>query len=291
LSLLVDGVTGVQFPSVMSFHNTTDTPIMSTYAILGATGNCGTALIEHLLASPTTPTINAYCRNKAKLVRSVPKINNCKKVNVFEGNITDVNLLTSCIKDCKAVFMVVTSNDNIPGCRLGQDTAETVISALGVLKSRAAPGTMQIPKLVLLSSATIDDHLAREMPWWFRPIMLTAASNVYNDLRVAERFLRAQEDWVSTIFIKPGGLSVDVQRGHTLSLDREESFISYLDLAAAMIEAADCKEGIYDMKNVSVVNVNGGARFPPGTPKCILMGLLRHYFPFLHPYLPFTGPS
>jgi hypothetical protein len=169
--------------------------------------------------------------------------------------------------------------------------AETVISALEMLKREAAPGTLRIPKLVLLSSATIDDHLARKMPWWFRPIMLTAASNVYEDLRLAENYLRTQEDWVSTIFIKPGGLSVDKQRGHKLSLDREESFISYLDLAAAMIEAADSEEGIYDMKNVSVVNANGGARFPPGTPKCILMGLLRHFFPFMHPYLPSTGPS
>lgn len=264
---------------------------MSTYAVLGATGNCGTALIENLLALDATSKINAYCRNKQKLIRLLPQIGDNKRVEVFEGSITDVDILAPCIKGSKAVFMVVTSNDNIPGCRLGQDMAKTVISALERLKSEAAPGTLQVPKLVLLSSATIDDHLARKMPWWFRPVMLTAASNVYHDLRVAEEFLRAQESWVSTIFIKPGGLSVDIQRGHKLSLDREESFISYLDLAAAMIEAANCGEGIYDMKNVAIVNTNGGARFPPGTPICILMGLLRHFFPFMHPYLPSTGPS
>ncbi|KAH7396383.1 hypothetical protein BKA66DRAFT_455022 [Pyrenochaeta sp. MPI-SDFR-AT-0127] len=264
---------------------------MSTYAVLGSTGNCGTALIENLLASNATARINAYCRNKEKLIRLLPQINDRKNVKVYEGSIMDVDMMVSCIKDCSAVFMVVTSNDNIPGCRLGQDQAKTVISALERLKAQSAPGTLRMPKLVLLSSATIDDHLARKMPWWFRPIMLTAASNVYHDLRVAENLLRAQEDWVSTIFIKPGGLSVDIQRGHKLNLDHEESFISYLDLAAAMIEAADNKEGIYDMKNVSVVNANGGARFPPGTPKCIMIGLLRHFFPFMHPYLPFTGPS
>ncbi|CAO2648470.1 Nn.00g077370.m01.CDS01 [Neocucurbitaria sp. VM-36] len=264
---------------------------MSTYAVLGSTGNCGTALIENLLKSDAATSINAYCRNKNKLIRLLPQINHSKRVKIFEGSITDVDIMALCIKDCKAVFMVVTSNDNIPGCTLGQDQAKSVISALERLKSQAAPGTLQMPKLVLLSSATIDDHLARKMPWWFRPIMLTAASNVYHDLRVAETFLRAQQDWVSTIFIKPGGLSVDIQRGHKLNLDQEESFISYLDLAAAMIEAADCAEGIYDMKNVSVVNANEGARFPPGTPKCIVMGLLRHFFPFMHSYLPTTGPS
>lgn len=264
---------------------------MSTYAVLGATGNCGTALIDNLLRQSSTAEINAYCRNSNKLKRLLPSVQDNKRVKIFEGSITDANVIASCIRDCAAVFMVVTTNDNIPGCRLGQDQAHSVIKALEFLKDSAAPGTLKMPKLVLLSSATIDDHLARAMPWWFRPIMLTAASHVYRDLQITESFLRQQEDWVSTIFIKPGGLSVDVQRGHKLDLDHEESFISYLDLAAAMIEAANCAENIYDGRNVSVVNKNGAARFPSGTPKCIAMGLLRHFMPFLHEYLPSTGPS
>lgn len=263
---------------------------MATYAILGATGNCGTALIQNLLASPLAAKINAYCRNKAKLIRLVPEILDSKSIEIFEGNIQDVDLIASCINNTDAVFMVVTTNDNIPGCSLGQDQAKSVIAALEKLKKESPPG-MKVPRLILLSSATIDDHLARKMPWWFRPVMLTAASHVYKDLEVTEEYLRAQSDWVSTVFIKPGGLSVDIQRGHKLNFDDEESFISYLDLAAAMIEAAEDREGIYDMKNVSVTNANGAAKFPPGTPKCILMGLLRHFFPSLHPYLPSTGPS
>lgn len=264
---------------------------MSTYAVLGATGNCGTALIDNLLRNDAHSKINAYCRNSNKLIRLLPQVGDNKRVKIFEGAITNIDVIASCIKDCAAVFMVVTTNDNIPGCRLGQDQAYTVISALEKLKAEAAPGTLRMPKLVLLSSATIDDHLARAMPWWFRPVMLTAASHVYRDLEITEEFLRKQDSWVSTIFIKPGGLSVDVQRGHKLDFDHEESFISYLDLAAAMIEAADCKENIYDGRNVSVVNKNGGARFPPGTPKCILVGLIRHFFPFMHRHLPSTGPS
>ena len=39
----------------------------------------------------------------------------------------------------------------------------------------------------------------------------------------------------------------------------------YLDLAAAMIEAADDGEGRYDGRNVGVVNTGGRARFPTGT--------------------------
>jgi putative NADH-flavin reductase len=264
---------------------------MATYAILGSTGNCGSALIQNLLQSPQNK-IHAYCRNKAKLHRLLPQVVDNKQIQVFEGSIYDVELMADCVRGTKAVFLVVTTNDNIPGCRISQDSAAAVIQALQKIKAESGPG-LKLPKLALLSSATIDDHLARDMPSWFRPIMLAAASHVYADLRRTEEFLRSHTDWVSTIFIKPAGLSPDISRGHRLTLDKEESFISYLDLSAGMIEAADDEEGRYDGRNVGVVNKKRGvgAKFPRGTPMCILMGLARHFFPWLHPYLPSTGPA
>ncbi|KAK0644863.1 Monooxygenase mdpK [Lasiodiplodia hormozganensis] len=264
---------------------------MATYAVLGATGNTGNSLIQNLLQSPDA-RVHAYCRNRTKLIRILPNVADNKKVKIFEGSIDDVDLLADCIRGTKAVFLTVTTNDNVPGCRLSQDSALTVIRALEKIREASGPGgATPLPKLVHLSSATLDDHLNRNMPAWFKPIMKTAASHVYEDLRQTEEILRAQQDWVSTIFIKPGGLSVDKQRGHKLSFDEQESFISYLDLAAAMIEAADDPDGRYDMRNVGVVNTGGGAQFPRGTPLCITVGLLRHFFPWLHPYLPSTGPS
>ncbi|MCJ1400486.1 Oxidoreductase AgnL4 [Xylographa trunciseda] len=264
---------------------------MATYAVLGSTGNCGSAIIQNLLQSPQNK-IHAYCRNKAKLQRLIPQIVDNKQVQVFEGSIYDAELMVDCVRGTQAVFLVVTTNDNIPGCRVSQDSATTVIQALQKIKAESGPG-LKLPKLVLLSSATIDDHLSRDMPTWFRPIMLAAASHVYADLQRSEAYLRSHSDWVSAIFIKPAGLSPDVSRGHRLTLDEEESFISYLDLSAGMIEAADDKEGRYDGRNVGVVNQKRGvgAKFPRGTPMCILIGLARHFFPWLHPYLMSTGPA
>jgi len=264
---------------------------MVTYAILGSTGNCGSALIQNLLQSSQNK-IHAYCRNKTKLHRLLPQVVDNKQAQIFEGSIYDVELMADCVRGTKAVFLVVTTNDNIPGCRVSQDSAATVIQALQKIKEESGTG-IKLPKLVLLSSATIDDHLARDMPSWFRPIMLAAASHVYTDLRRTEDFLRSHSDWVSTIFMKPAGLSPDISRGHRLTLDEEESFISYLDLSAGMIEAADDEEERYDGRNVCVVNQKRGvgASFPRGTPMCILMGLARHFFPWLHPYLPSTGPA
>jgi putative NADH-flavin reductase len=264
---------------------------MSTYAIIGATGNCGTALLD-ILSRDHNVKVHAYCRSREKPLALVPSVVDNKRVEVFQGSIYDVDLLAQCIKNTKAVFHVVSTNTYIPGCNVGLHTANTLVTALQQIQTpRASPAGSKLPKIVLLSSATIDDHLSLDMPWLFRTILLTASKHVYDDLRRTEEFLRAHESLVTTIFIKPGGLSVDKQRGHRLDLDHEESFVSYLDLAAAMVEASDDPDGQYDMKNVSVVNTNGSACFPRGTPGCLLTGLLRYYFPWLHAYLPTTGPA
>ena len=268
----------------------------TAYAVLGATGNCGLALIENLLKKPDA-IIHAYCRNSSKLQKLIPGVQENERVRVFEGSIQDADLVESCVRGCPGIFLVVSTNDNIPGCRLGQDTATTLIDVLGKMKSEkdgdkdGGGKAARLPKIVLLSSSTVDDQFSRHQPALLRKILLRSASFVYADLMAAEKLLRKHEDWLTTIAIKPGALSVDVQRGHALSLTDQDGPLSYLDLAAGMIEAVDDEDGRYDMKNVSVVNTNGKAKFPTGTPLCIVTGLLRHYFPFLHGYLPMnTGP-
>lgn len=259
---------------------------MMSFAVLGATGNCGKAVMELLIQTPDVK-IKAYCRNKDKLFRLVPAAADNPNVEVFNGSILDADLLGKAMYDCKAVFLTATTNDNVPGCHISQDLAHTVIKALETFKSNSTP----IPRLVLLSSATIDPWISRKNPW-VNAIVRRSAWHVYRDLELAEEFLRKHEDWVSCVYIKPGGLSVDVQRGHRLTLDDEESFVSYLDIAAGMIETAMDPDGKWDNKNVGVVNAGGKAKFPSGTPKCIICGLLSFYFPFLHPYLPTgTGPA
>ncbi|KAK1751362.1 NAD-dependent epimerase/ dehydratase [Echria macrotheca] len=262
---------------------------MPAYAVLGATGNTGTALIRLLLQSPDNQ-IHAFCRDKAKLARLLPEAVPHPNVQVYEGSITDVPLIGSAIRGTRAVFLVTSTNDNVPGFRVGQDVALSVLQALREDAKLGGPSAA-LPKLILLSSATLDDVLSSGTPRLLRRILLWSASNVYEDLRRTEAILRAEEDWVTTIYIKPGALSVDIQRGHALSLTEESSPLSYLDLAAGMIEAADDGEGKWDYRNVGVINTNGRAKFPQGTVLCIITGLLRHFFPSLHPHLPSTGPG
>ena len=257
---------------------------MSTYAVLGATGNCGTALISLLQQRPTAK-VHAYCRNKAKLLRLLPSLSSSNQVTIFEGGIHDTQTLTACLRTCTSIFLCISTNDNIPECHLSQDSVAAVISVLQTLQPSPTP------TLILLSSATLDDHFSRHVPYLLRQILLRSASHVYADLRVAEALMRSQAPWLKSVFIKPGALSEDVQRGHALSLTDENSPLSYLDLAAGMLEAADDEAGVYVGRDVSVVNTGGRAKFPRGTPLCILMGLVRHFFPWAHEWLPSTGPT
>ncbi|KAK3680676.1 NAD-dependent epimerase [Podospora appendiculata] len=209
----------------------------TTYAVLGSTGNCGTALIEILLQKPNA-RINAYCRNRSKLHRLLPTAADDKRIAIFEGNIADTALLASCIRGCLAVFLCVSTNDNIPGCRLAQDTASAVIHAL---QSTPSTNTLAPPKLILLSSGTIDANFSRHVPFLLQPILLRSASHVYRD---------------------PARGGAPAARAGALA-DDPPSRIS--DLAAAMVDVADDAEGRWDGKNVSVVNTHGAAKFPTMT--------------------------
>jgi putative NADH-flavin reductase len=267
----------------------------NTYAVLGATGNTGTALIQLLLKRPDVH-IHAYCRDRTKLFRLIPDLKveaPDGRVQIFEGSGSipdDSDVITSCLRGCRAVFLCITTNNNIPGCRMAQDAAHAVVRALRDIGAQDLRSSTYhpLPKVVLLSSASLDEQLSAKMyPYLARAILQRAASHVYADVAKAEAILRAEADWLTAVCVKPGALSRDVQRGHALSLTDESGPVSYLDLAAAMIEAADDEEGKYDGRSVGVVALNGGAvRFPWGASWPIVLGLMRHYLPWLHPYLP-----
>jgi putative NADH-flavin reductase len=262
--------------------------INNKYAIFGSTGKSGSALTEVLLASSPDNVINAYCRNAAKMTNLFPEAVRSKRIIIFEGDIFNTELFSRCAHGCGIAFMCVTMNDNIPNMHIAEDAARTLITSLK--KTVHLHGQKNaVPKIVVLSSASLEPSLCGNLSSVFHWVVTHANSYTYEDLRRAEALLRAEQDWLSSIFIKPGGLSVDKPRGHKLNLHQQETFISYMDLAGAMIEAGSDPEGRYDMKNVSVNNVGGSAKMPSSLPLLCLTGLMRWAFPWLHPYLPLYG--
>ncbi|KAK4962281.1 hypothetical protein LTR66_012729, partial [Elasticomyces elasticus] len=219
---------------------------MSFYAVLGATGNVGQALLKVLLQSPENH-IHAYCRSKQKLVKLLPSITDNKQIDVFEGNLRDIELLVNCLSGTRAVFLAVALTENQPGCTIAQDTAYVVVSALERLKSK----NERLPKLIVLSSASLDHRLMPDSPGFLLNTLYCAFSNVYDDLNEAEKFLRSKDSLVTATFVRPGALCSDTQKGHVLSMQSATMPLSFLDLAAGMVEIADADGDRYDMKGVA----------------------------------------
>lgn len=256
---------------------------MPTYAVLGATGNTGQALLHVLLQSPNNH-IHAYCRSKSKLERVCSVSAGNKHVRAFEGSLEDVSLLADCIRGTRAVFLAVAIIDNMPGCTIAIDTARVVVAALEKLRTESG-ARAKLPKLIVLSSASLEESFCGDVPALVHRVLSTAVSNLYKDLAEAESFLRAEQSWISTTFIKPGGLVHDKQKGHQISMTTAKTPLSFLDLAAGMVEVADSDDGQYDMKNVSVLAAATDVVFPWDGIYFVCTGLLFHFFPWTYHYL------
>ncbi|KAL6705075.1 hypothetical protein ACN47E_007334 [Coniothyrium glycines] len=256
---------------------------MSKYAILGATGNCGLSILQLLSKSPDAH-INVLVRSRQKLETSFPSLSSQTNITVFEGSISDINTLSACLTGTRAAFLTVAVTENAPDTSIALDTAKAVVSALQDAKSK---GNAKPPKLVVLSSASVDKKFWRNVPAFVHNIMWNANAYIYSDLVRAEEYLRRQEDWVDSVFACPGGMTHDVQKGHELSTENQQTFLGWLDLAAGMIEMAEDADGKWNGQRVSVVLKAGQkARFERWAPLILSKGLLSYYVPWLCKWLP-----
>lgn len=280
-----------------------------TYAILGATGQTGGSVLQVLASERPDVNINCLVRSRPKLERMYPDIVAAKQqpsssssssrgVKVFEGQISDVPLLTDCIRGTSAVFLCVASPDNKPHLRIARDQAESVVAALEALRAEQQkqpkhgekPGATvatktSLPLLVMLSSAETDEaRFCADIPWAARRFLFAANWWVYTDLIAAERYLRERSGWVNAVFVKPGGISTDARRGHVLSTEGSQTFVSFLDVAGGMVQCADEGAPRWAGGSVSVLS-RGKARVELSSGPLLLRNMLCTWFPWLYPWL------
>lgn len=250
----------------------------SRYAILGATGSTGQNLLKLLAKSPENQ-INVYIRSRAKLERIFPSIATQSNVHIFEGRLHDLDLMRRCVADVSAVFSVVATNDNIRNCSIAQDAASVLVETLQVI--RDTDEQARLPRLIFLSSRSVNNSINDHASFghW---LVAKAFCNIYGDLVKAEAFLREHEDWLNVVFIQPGGLSSDpVQRGHMLSVTESAGgFLSYVDLAAGMIEVAQSGD-VYDWKGVCVNPASTETKFEWMAPYHLTRGLWQCFWQWL----------
>jgi putative NADH-flavin reductase len=255
--------------------------IMPTYAVLGATGNTGQSLLNVLTQTPSNK-IHAYCRSRSKLKTLQPNVVTSPNVQVFEGSLSNQETIRDCIKHTHAVFLAVAVSGNVPGNTIARDTARVVIAALK--ESRDSNATIKLPKLIVLSAAAIEPAFNKDIPTLALNLLLCAESNIYNDLIAAESLLRNEQSWLSVTFVKPGALTIDTQKGHRLTMQSPKGVVSFMDLAAAMVEVADAGDE-YEWKAVSVDPVAENVAFPWQNVPLLVKGLVYHFFPWAYQWL------
>ena len=251
---------------------------MPTYTILGATGKTGGALLDLLEKSPAN-NINLYVRSKRKLMTQRPELKDAKQIHIFEGAITDISLMKSCLSpNVDAVFATLGVNENHPDIRVNQDAAQSIVAALTEIRFENLAA--KIPKIILLSSCSLNERMAHQDPAFLHWMLLKAFSNPYGDLALAQRFLELHKSWLNVTYMQPAGLVEDVQKGHTLSLDKHaDGFVSYLDVAAGMIEVAQT-DG-YEWAGVSPLPKSKDVKFEWNAPPQMLRGLVWHFMPLV----------
>lgn len=262
----------------------------TTYAILGATGQTGGSVLQVLASERPDVQINCLVRSRSKLERMHPQAANpdSKQINIFEGQISDVPLLTDCIRGTSAVFLCVAYPYNKPHLRIARDQAEAVVAALEALRAEQQKQQKQSPKLpllVMLSSAETDEaRFCADTPWLARRFLFAASWWVYTDLIAAEKYLLERSGLVDVVFVKPGGISTDRRRGHVLSTQGSQTFISFLDVAGGMVQCAEEGAGRWAGESVSVLS-RGKAKVEWASGLVLLRGLACTWVPSLYPWL------
>ena len=225
---------------------------MPTYALLGATGSTGSAILRCLLSQPPENlTLHAFVRSKSKLLAAFPDLENTAafKVNIIEGTPNDGEAIEVCLKDVDVVMACIASNYSSPGMSLIYDTTTAVTDALKVHQKMGGP-TYKPPTIIQLRSTSLNPILSATEPWLARNMAWFAFYYVYKDLERAGELLascaQAEPKLLDYIFIDPPSIhDADgiTPTGHKVILDGPQSdVLSYADLGVAFCEVADRRE-------------------------------------------------
>lgn len=180
------------------------------------------------------------------------------------------------------MFLAAAAVENEPGCNVARQQAKNIVAALELLRKRDPH--VRLPVIVVLSSASLERYLMKDIPEWAHSFLSKGCSYIYTDLRQAEVFMRSHE-WIKQVYIKPGGLVHDEPKGHILSTEKQQTFLSFKDLAAGMVEVGEADDERWDGKNVSVLPAAPGTRIEYRVPYWMVKGLLCHFFPWIYPYI------
>lgn len=225
---------------------------MPVYALLGATGSTGSAILRSLLSkSPDNLTLNIFVRSKSKLLSAFPDLETTAPfaVNIIEGTPDDSTAMQKCLEKVDVVMAVIGSNVGNSGITLIYDTAVAIVDALKV-HQKTQGAAYKPPTIIQLRSASLNPTLRAALPWIARTAASFCFYYIYADLERACTLFEststsANQDspaLLSYIFVDPPSIhdpDGTVPTGYEFILDaKQEPALSYADLGAAFCELA-----------------------------------------------------
>ena len=258
------------------------------YAILGATGQTGAALLKHLLKQSDVH-LNLYARSATRLRSQNAQLDSNPAVTIYAGDLSDNHLLVSCLRSCSVIFSVLATNINAPGTCIAQRSAHSVVTALEQLRKESSDSqAWQCPTVIMLSSTSLNPKFASHAPFaaW---VASKALHYIYSDLTAAIDYYRKDHPWIPMVQAQASGLvpnkPYDLEPTVQVSLDQVTEVISYNDLARGMVMIAE-EYHVWKGKDVSIVLEKENPALPPrilwNLVGYILPGLLYTYFPWLY---------
>ena len=226
---------------------------MPTYALLGATGSTGSAILRCLLAQPPRDlTLHIFVRSKSKLLEKFPELESTTAfiVEIIEGTPNDPSATQECLKDVDVVMACIGTNYSHPGISLIHDTATSILAALEHHQNTKGPSYIP-PTVIQLRSASLNPALSATAPWLAHNMATFCFRYVYEDLdRACKLFSSAATKGLlhSAIVIDPPSIhdpDGTTPTGYRLLVDddaKQEPALSYADLGAAFCEVAVRRE-------------------------------------------------
>jgi hypothetical protein len=225
---------------------------MPTYALLGATGSTGSAILRCLLSQPPKHlTLNIFVRSRSKLRKAFPDLESTTafKTNIIEGIPSDTTATQECLKDVDVVMACIGSNYSTQGISLIYDTATAIIEALEVHR-KTRGSAYKPPTIIQLRTASLNPIYKAALPWFARNVASFCFYYIYEDLDRACKLLASSvadsPGLLDYIFIDPPSIhdaDGTTPTGYKLVLDeKQDPALSYADLGAAFCEVAERRD-------------------------------------------------
>ncbi|OLN97968.1 Averufin oxidase A [Colletotrichum chlorophyti] len=225
-----------------------------TLAIFGATGRTGSETLKNILAKHINPLyLKIYVRSRSRLLSKFPELKTSRTAEIFEGQITDVEAVKSCLAGADTFICALGDNGNRPGIRVMEDASRTIVTALRQLKAEAG-NSWEKPRLILLSSATWNDRFTAHRPAAVHWMVANAFFYTYTDLRGAHAVFKSEPELMKLLLVQPPAIIEEEASGYTISVETVGLAVSYADLGAAFAELAT--EPAYE--SVDAVGVTSG---------------------------------